>query len=114
MEGMLSPEIREIDCGRAEVREVFRVPKVGLVAGCYILEGKATRSCFVRVVRDNIQINKENVHIASLKRFKDDVKEVSAGYECGIGLEDFQDLQKGDILEFVQMQEIARKLELNI
>ena len=114
MEGMLSPEIREIDCGRAEVREVFRVPKIGMVAGCYILDGKATRTCFVRVVRDSIQINKENIRIASLKRFKDDVKEVAAGYECGIGLEDFQDIQKGDILEFVQMQEVARKLNLDV
>ena len=114
MEGMLSPEIREIDSGKAEVREVFRVPKVGLVAGCYILEGKVTRSCFVRVIRDSIQINKENIHIASLKRFKDDAKEVTAGYECGIGLEDFQDLQKGDILEFVIMQEVARKLEVDV
>lgn len=114
MEGMLSPEIRELDSGKAEVREVFRVPKVGLVAGCYILEGKVTRNCFVRVIRDSIQINKENIHIASLKRFKDDAKEVSAGYECGIGLEDFQDLQKGDILEFVIMQEVARKLEVEV
>ena len=114
MEGMLSPEIRELDSGKAEVREVFRVPKVGLVAGCYILEGKVTRNCFVRVIRDSIQINKENIHIASLKRFKDDAKEVTAGYECGIGLEDFQDLQKGDILEFVIMQEVARKLEVEV
>ena len=114
MEGMLSPEIREIDCGKAEVREVFRVPKVGLVAGAYILEGKVTRSCYVRVVRDSIQINKDNIRIASLKRFKDDAKEVTAGYECGIGLEDFQDIQKGDTLEFVQMQEVARKLEFDV
>ena len=114
MEGMLSPEIREIDCGKAEVREVFRVPKVGLVAGVYILEGKVTRSCYVRVVRDSIQINKDNIRIASLKRFKDDAKEVTAGYECGIGLEDFQDIQKGDTLEFVQMQEVARKLEFDV
>ena len=114
MEGMLSPEIREIDSGKAEVREVFRVPKVGLVAGCYILEGKVTRNCYVRVIRDSIQINKENIHIASLKRFKDDAKEVTAGYECGIGLEDFQDIQKGDTLEFVIMQEVARKLDLDV
>ena len=112
MEGMLSPEIREVDLGTAEVREVFRVPKIGLVAGCYILEGKVTRNAYVKVIRDSIQINKENIKMMSLKRFKDDVKEVTAGYECGIGLENFQDLQKGDILEFVQMQEIARKLDI--
>ena len=112
MEGMLSPEIREVDLGTAEVREVFRVPKIGLVAGCYILDGKVTRNAYVKVIRDSIQINKENIKMMSLKRFKDDVKEVTAGYECGIGLENFQDLQKGDILEFVQMQEIARKLDI--
>ena len=112
MEGMLSPEIREVDLGTAEVREVFRVPKIGLVAGCYILDGKVTRNAYVKVIRDSIQINKENIRMMSLKRFKDDVKEVNAGYECGIGLENFQDLQKGDILEFVQMQEIARKLDI--
>ena len=111
MEGLLSPEIREIDIGKAEVRDTFRVPKVGVIAGCYITEGKVVRNAFVRVIRDSIQINKENIHIASLKRFKDDAKEVTAGYECGIGLENFQDIQIGDTLEFVQKQEIARKLE---
>ena len=111
MEGMLSPEIKEVDIGRGEVREVFRVPKVGLVAGVYILDGKVTRGSFVRVIRDSIQINKENVQITSLKRFKDDAKEVNVGYECGIGLQDWQDLQKGDVLEFVQKEEVARKLE---
>ena len=111
MEGLLSPEIKEIDIGKAEVRDTFRVPKVGIIAGCYITEGKVTRNAFVRVIRDSIQINKENIHISSLKRFKDDAKEVTAGYECGIGLENFQDIQIGDILEFVQKQEIARKLE---
>ena len=111
MEGLLSPEIKEIDIGKAEVRDTFRVPKVGIIAGCYITEGKVTRNAFVRVIRDSIQINKENIHISSLKRFKDDAKEVTAGYECGIGLENFQDIQIGDTLEFVQKQEIARKLE---
>ncbi|MDD5972627.1 MAG: translation initiation factor IF-2, partial [Spirochaetales bacterium] len=111
MEGLLSPEIKEIDIGKAEIRDTFRVPKVGVIAGCYITEGKVTRNAFVRVIRDSIQINKENIHISSLKRFKDDAKEVTAGYECGIGLENFQDIQIGDTLEFVQKQEIARKLE---
>ena len=111
MEGMLSPEIKEVDIGKAEVRDTFRVPKVGVVAGCYITEGKVTRNAFVRVIRDSIQINKENIRISSLKRFKDDAKEVTMGYECGIGLENFQDIQVGDTLEFVLKQEIARKLE---
>ncbi len=111
MEGMLSPEIKEVDIGKAEVRDTFRVPKVGVIAGAYITEGKVTRHAFVRVIRDSIQINKENIQISSLKRFKDDVKEVNVGYECGIGLENFQDLQVGDTLEFVMKQEIARKLE---
>lgn len=111
MEGLLSPEIREVDIGKAEVRDTFRVPKVGIVAGCYITEGKVTRTSYVRVIRDSIQINKENIKIASLKRFKDDAKEVNVGYECGIGLENFQDIQIGDTLEFVMKQEIARKLE---
>jgi len=111
MEGMLSPEVKEIEVGKGEVRNTFRIPKVGIVAGIYVTEGKVTRNCFVRIIRDNIQINKENVQISSLKRFKDDAKEVTVGYECGVGLVDFQDLEIGDTLEFVQKQEIARKLE---
>ncbi len=111
MEGMLSPEIKEVDIGKVEVRDTFRVPKVGLIAGCYVLDGKVKRNSLVRVIRDNIQINKNMIKLSSLKRFKDDAKEVAMGYECGIGLENFQDLQVGDILEIVETEEVARKLE---
>ncbi|MCR5732609.1 MAG: translation initiation factor IF-2 [Sphaerochaetaceae bacterium] len=114
MEGMLSPDIKEVDIGKGEVRDTFRVPKVGVVAGVYITEGKVTRNCFVRVIRDSIQINQENIKMSSLKRFKDDAKEVTVGYECGVGLENFQDIQVGDQLEFVLKQEVARKLDFEL
>ncbi len=113
MEGMLSPEIKEVDIGKVEVRDTFKVPKVGLIAGCYVLEGKVKRNSLVRVIRDSIQINKDMIRISSLKRFKDDAKEVAEGFECGIGLENWQDLQIGDILEIVETEEIRRKLEIN-
>ncbi len=111
MEGMLSPERTEVDVGTAEVRQVFKVPKVGLVAGCYVTSGSVKRNNFCRVIRENIQINHDLVKITSLKRFKDDVREVAMGFECGIGIADFQDLQVGDTFEFVEIQEKARKLE---
>ncbi len=113
MEGMLSPEKTEVDVGTATVRQVFRVPKVGLVAGCYILSGSVKRNNYCRVIRENIQINKDLVKITSLKRFKDDVREVAAGFECGIGIEGFQDLKEGDTFEFVEIHETARKLEVS-
>lgn len=113
MEGMLSPEIKEIDIGKVEVRDTFKVPKVGVIAGCYVLEGKVKRNSLVRVIRDSIQINKEMIKISSLKRFKDDAKEVGEGYECGIGLENWQDLQVNDILEIVDTEEVKRKLNIN-
>lgn len=111
MEGMLSPEKTEVDVGTAEVRQVFKVPKVGLVAGCYVTGGSVKRNNYCRVIRDNIQINHDLVKITSLKRFKDDVREVAMGFECGIGIADFQDLQVGDLFEFVEIQEKARKLD---
>ena len=113
MEGKLSPEIKEVDIGKVEVRDTFRVPKVGLIAGCYVTEGKVKRSALVRVIRDSIQINKDMIRISSLKRFKDDAREVAEGYECGIGLENWQDLQVGDVLEIVETEEVRRKLEVN-
>ncbi len=113
MEGKLSPEIREVDIGKVEVRETFKVPKIGLIAGCYVTEGKVKRNSLVRVIRDSIQINKDMVRIASLRRFKDDAKEVAEGFECGIGLENWQDLQVGDVLEIVETEEVRRKLEVN-
>ena len=111
MEGMLAPDTKEVDIGSVEVRDTFKVPKVGVIAGCYVLDGKVKRNALVRVIRDSIQINKNLIKLSSLKRFKDDAKEVAAGYECGIGLENFQDLQVGDILEVVETIEVAKKLE---
>ena len=96
-----------------EVRETFKVPKVGVIAGCYVTEGKVKRSALVRVIRDSIQISTGMIKIASLKRFKDDAREVAEGYECGIGLENWQDLQVGDVLEIVETEEVRRKLEVN-
>ena len=113
MEGMLSPEIKEVDIGKVEVRDTFKVPKVGVIAGAYVLEGKVKRNSLVRVIRDSIQLNKDMIRISSLKRFKDDAKEVNEGFECGIGLENWQDLQVGDILEIVETEEVRRKLEVN-
>lgn len=113
MEGLLSPEIKEVDIGKVEVRDTFKVPKIGIIAGCYVLEGKIKRNSLVRVIRDSIQISKDLIKIASLKRFKDDAKEVAEGYECGVGLENWQDLQVGDILEIVETEEVKRKLEIN-
>ena len=113
MEGKLSPEIKEVDIGKVEVRETFKVPKVGVIAGCYVTEGKVKRSALVRVIRDSIQISTGMIKIASLKRFKDDAREVAEGYECGIGLENWQDLQVGDVLEIVETEEVRRKLEVN-
>ncbi len=113
MEGMLSPETREVDIGKVEVRDTFKVPKVGVIAGCMVTEGKVKRNSLVRIIRDSIQINKDMVKISSLKRFKDDAKEVMEGFECGIGLENWQDIEVGDVLEIVETEEIKRKLDFN-
>ncbi len=109
MKGMLAPKYRESLIGHAEVRETYKVSKVGTVCGCYCTDGKIQRGCEVRVLRDNIVIHEGS--LASLRRFKDDVREVAMGFECGIGIADFQDLQVGDTFEFVEIQEKARKLE---
>ncbi|WP_251179310.1 translation initiation factor IF-2 [Adlercreutzia agrestimuris] len=104
--GLLSPDIVEVDTGIAEVRETFKVPKVGTIAGCYVVEGEITRDDKVRIVRDGTVIF-EGV-MASLRRFKDDVKTVKQGYECGIGIEKFQDLKIGDTIEGYQIKEVER------
>ena len=106
MLGLLSPVYEEVVTGEAEVREVFRVPRVGAIAGCYVREGKITRGSKVRFLRDGTVIWKGA--ITSLRRFKDDAREVAAGFECGIGLSDFQDLHSGDIIETFEEREIAR------
>jgi translation initiation factor IF-2 len=106
MVGMLEPEFTEVVTGDAEVREVFRVPKIGAVAGCMVTNGLITRGSNVRFLREGTIIWKGEV--SSLRRFKDDVREVAAGYECGIGLSDFQDLKPGDVIETFDLQEIPR------
>ncbi|MFA7124592.1 MAG: EF-Tu/IF-2/RF-3 family GTPase, partial [Sphaerochaetaceae bacterium] len=111
MEGMLTPERKETVIGKVEVREIFRVPKIGVIAGSYVLDGKVKRNALVNVVRDSIQIKTDK--ISSLKRFKDDAREVAAGFECGVGLENFQDLSVGDILEVIEVTEVAKKLKSN-
>ena len=104
MKGMLTPKFKEVDLGRAEVRNVFRITGVGMVAGCYVLDGKMQRGAQMRLLRDNIVIY--DGAIASLQRFKDSVKEVAAGYECGITFEKFQDIKEGDIIEAFLMEQI--------
>jgi translation initiation factor IF-2 len=106
MLGLLKPEFEEVVTGEAEVREIFSIPRVGRVAGCYVLNGTITRGSRVRFLREGTIIWKGTV--SSLKRFKDDVREVQAGYECGIGLSDFQDLKPGDIIETYEEREIPR------
>jgi len=106
MVGMLAPEFEEVVTGEAEVREVFRVPRIGAIAGCYVRSGTITRGSKVRFLRDGTIIWKGAIQ--SLKRFKDDAREVREGFECGIGLSDFQDLKPGDLIETFEEREIAR------
>ncbi|MGD0320586.1 MAG: translation initiation factor IF-2 [Acidimicrobiales bacterium] len=106
MVGMLAPEVTEVVTGEAEVRAVFRVPRVGAVAGCYVRDGVITRGSKVRFLRDGVVIWKGS--IVSLRRFKDDVREVQSGFECGIGLSDFQDLKEGDVIETFEEREVPR------
>ena len=104
MKGMLAPTFKEVLLGHAEVRQCIRVPNVGIIAGCYIQDGKITRNAQIRIVRDGIVIFEDK--IASLRRFKDDVKEVAEGYECGVGIEKFNDIREGDTLEAFIMEEV--------
>ncbi|HPJ97003.1 MAG TPA: translation initiation factor IF-2, partial [Syntrophales bacterium] len=108
MEGLLEPEYKDITQGKAEVRELFKVPKVGTIAGSFVTEGKITRKSSVRLVRDGIQIF--DGKILSLRRFKDDAKEVLSGFECGIGIDGFNDLKLGDIIEAYTQEKVERKL----
>ncbi|MGI5958502.1 MAG: translation initiation factor IF-2 [Massiliimalia sp.] len=103
IKGMLSPKTREVQLGRAEVRQVYRISNVGVVAGCYVLEGKVARNAQIRLVRDGIVLAEDQID--SLKRFKDDAKEVAQGYECGIGLQKFNDIHEGDIFESFIIEE---------
>ena len=106
MKGMLAPQFKEVIIGHAEVRETYKVSKVGTVCGCYCTDGKIQRGCDVRVLRDNIVIHEGS--LASLRRFKDDVKEVASGYECGMQVEKFNDIKPGDIIECFVMEQINR------
>ncbi|EAT59203.1 translation initiation factor IF-2 [Chlorobium ferrooxidans] len=108
LEGMLSPELHEESLGSLEIRQVFKVPKIGNVGGCYMLEGKIFRDSKVRLLRDGVQIYEGQ--LAALKRFKDDVKEVDAGYECGLSLKNYDDIKVGDIVEAYKIVEKKRKL----
>ena len=108
MVGLLDPKFKEVLEGMSEVREVFHIPKIGAIAGCYVTEGKITRNSATRVVRDSVIIYTGK--IGSLKRFKDDVKEVTQGFECGIGLENFNDIKEGDIIESFILEQVAQTL----
>ena len=108
MEGMLSPEIKEEIIATIEVREVFKITKVGTVAGCFVKEGKINRNTKVRLIRDGIVVY--SGELGSLKRFKEDVKEVTSGYECGLNITNFNDIKLGDIIEGYQETEVKKKL----
>jgi len=108
MEGLLEPVFRETAQGRAEVRNLFHISRVGTIAGCAVISGKITRNSQIRVVRDNAVVHEGR--LASLKRFKDDVREVTEGYECGIALENFNDIRVGDLLEAYVVEKVAGTL----
>jgi len=108
MEGMLAPDFVEKSVCNIEIREVFKIPKAGTIAGCMVLDGKITRNTKVRVVRDGIVVH--SGELGSLKRFKDDVKEVSTGYECGLSIANFNDIRVGDIIEGYVQEEVKRTL----
>ncbi|KAB3536945.1 translation initiation factor IF-2 [Alkaliphilus pronyensis] len=106
MKGMLDPEFKEVELGKAQVRATFKVPGAGVIAGCYVVEGKILRNASIRLVRDGIVVHEGT--ISSLRRFKDDAKEVATGYECGIGIDNYNDVKEGDLIEAYKMQEIER------
>jgi translation initiation factor IF-2 len=108
MTGLLDPTFKEVARGRAEVREIFRVPKIGTIAGCHVIDGVIPRAATIRLVRDGRVVFEGK--IASLKRFKDDASEVRAGFDCGIGLERFQDVKPGDVIEAFVKEEVAAVL----
>ena len=109
MEGMLSPEIKEVVTGSAEVQKVFKISKVGTIAGCLVREGKVRRTSKVRVIREGIVVH--TGELESLKREKDDAKEVTSGMECGLNVANYNDVQEGDVIEAFDEIEVARKLQ---
>ena len=106
IKGMLKPVYREVVLGHAEVRQTIHVPNVGMIAGSYVTDGKITRASLIRVIRDGVIIFEDK--ISSLRRFKDDVKEVASGYECGVGLDKFNDIKEKDVLEAYVMEQVER------
>jgi translation initiation factor IF-2 len=106
MKGMLAPKYREAVIGHAQVRQTFKVSGVGTIAGCYVTDGKMQRGEKVRIVRDSIVVHEGD--LATLKRFKDEVKEVATGYECGLSFENYNDIKEGDIIEAFIMEEVKR------
>ena len=108
MTGLLEPEIKEVILGRVEVRKIFKASKLGTIAGCYVLEGKVTRDSGIRLIRDGVVVFEG--HIDSLKRFKDDAKEVLQGYECGKTIEKYNDVKEGDIIEAFTTESVKREL----
>jgi translation initiation factor IF-2 len=108
LEGMLEPIKREVVIGNAEVREVFKISRIGTVAGCYVLKGKITRNSNIRLIRNDVEIYEGK--LSSLKRFKDDAKEVQTGYECGLTIENFNDIKQDDIIEAYEIVMEAQTL----
>ena len=108
LSGLLAPTLRETFLGNAEIREVFNITKVGKVAGCYVTEGEVRRGAKVRLLRDSVVIHEGS--LKTLKRFKDEVKEVKSGFECGMAFENYDDVKAGDVIECFQVEEIAREL----
>ena len=108
MSGQLAPELRETFLGNARILEIFNITKVGKVAGCYITEGLVKRGAGVRVLRENVVIH--TGELSQLKRFKDDVREVKEGFECGLNIKGYNDIAEGDQLEFFEIKEVARSL----
>ena len=109
MAGLLAPEKKEVVLGEAEIRQIFKIAKVGTIAGCYVRSGVIPRTARVRIIRDGVEVYEGT--IASLKRFKDDTREVREGFECGIGIENFNDIKVGDLIEAYRIEEVARSLE---
>ena len=108
MAGLLDPELKEMVTGRAEVRATFKVPDVGIIAGAYVTDGHVNRNYDARLIRDGVVIHEGT--ISSLKRFENDVREVQSGYECGIGIENYNDIKESDVIEFYTYKEIKRSL----
>ena len=107
MKGLLEPTFEEVVLGRVEIRQIFRVPKIGVVAGCYVLDGNVRRDAKVRLLRDNVIVYEGK--LASLKRFKEDVNEVRTGYECGLSIANYQDIKEGDVVEAFKIEQVEPK-----